>query len=193
MASGGIWWVLLGWFIISVASAEEQQARVSMALAGVRVRDVMSSPVETADGRRSVEEFVQKVVLDRPHSTFPLTDDSGRFNGLVTLRQLRSVPARERRSTSVAALAVPPERVPAAEPDEPLATVLPRLSADTGGRIVVLRADELVGIVSPSDISRAVARHGLHVGTPGGADLRWSEEEPTPPPGWWFPGQREDA
>ena len=39
--SGGLWWMLLGLFIVTMASAEEHHARTSTALAGIRVRDVI--------------------------------------------------------------------------------------------------------------------------------------------------------
>lgn len=35
--SGGLWWMLLGLFIVTMASAEEHHARTSTALAGIRV------------------------------------------------------------------------------------------------------------------------------------------------------------
>ncbi|GAA2804223.1 site-2 protease family protein [Saccharopolyspora taberi] len=184
--AGGLWWVLLGWFLASVAGAEEQQAKVRIALAGVRVRDVMSSPVETADGRLTVERFLQDVALQSRHSTFPLLDDAGRFAGLVTLGRLRGVPRQEREHTTVGEVARAADRVPAAGAEEPLAEVLPRLSTTEDGRLVVLRDGELVGIVSPSDISRVVADRGI--GLPGDTGPGGSSPEP-PPSGWWYPGQ----
>jgi hypothetical protein len=51
--------------------------------------------------------------------------------------------------------------VPLAEPEEPLPALLPRLSGCAGGRALVMPEGSLVGIVSPSDISRMVALHGL--------------------------------
>ena len=39
--SGGLWWMLLGLFIVTMASAEERHARTSTALAGIRVRDII--------------------------------------------------------------------------------------------------------------------------------------------------------
>jgi Zn-dependent protease len=38
----GIWLALVGWFLISAATAEEQQARIGSRLSGVRVGDVMT-------------------------------------------------------------------------------------------------------------------------------------------------------
>ncbi|WP_232000670.1 site-2 protease family protein [Mycobacterium kyorinense] len=89
----GLWWILLGLFVVTMASAEEHHARTSAALAGVRVRDVMTEHPETADGNSSIAEFLRDVALLRRHSAFPLLDPAGRLQGLVTLNRIRAVPA----------------------------------------------------------------------------------------------------
>jgi Zn-dependent protease/predicted transcriptional regulator len=189
-SASGLWWVLLGWFVMNVAMAEEEQARVGVSLAGVTVRDVMTSPVDTAAGSRSVESFLHGTALDRRHSAFPLVDDTGRLTGLVTLSRLRAVPGPERETTSVGEIACPVDRVPTAERDEPLALVLPRLAGSAEGRILVLDGERPAGIVSPSDISRVVAERGLSITVPGAEDRPRLAGRPQPPSGWWFPGQR---
>lgn len=156
----GLWWVLLGLFVVTMANAEEQQARTTTALAGVRVGDVMTAEPETLDGDISVAEFVQHTALGRRHSSFPLLDD-GRPAGLVTFNRVRAVPAEQRATTALRDIACPPEQVPTAHPDEALTALLGRLSAATDGRALVYAGGALVGIVSPSDISRAVALGGL--------------------------------
>ncbi|GAB3278485.1 site-2 protease family protein [Parasphingorhabdus pacifica] len=184
----GLWWILLGLFVVSVASAEERQARVGAKLTGIRVRDVMSGPVSTVDGRLSVEHFLRFEALDRNHSSFPLLNPAGEFSGLVTLGQLRAVPQQVRDRTALIDVACPATDVPTADPDDQLAEVLPRLSGAAGGRLVVHGPERVVGVVSPSDISRVVAARGLNITIPGGADLVWQEDEP-PPPDWTYPGQ----
>lgn len=157
----GLWWVLLGLFVVTMANAEEQQARTTTALAGVRVRDVMTADPETLDeGNVSVAEFVQYTALGRRHSSFPLLDH-GRLAGLVTFNRVRAVPADRRATTTLRDIACPPEQIPTAHPDEALTALLGRLSSATDGRALVLADGVLVGIVSPSDISRAVALGGL--------------------------------
>jgi len=187
--TGGLWWMLLGWFVVNVAGAEEQQARAGAALAGIRVRDVMSERLDIADGRWTVEDFLRGVAAAvRPHSAYPLLDEAGRVRGLVTLKRLRAVPPERRSTTSLQQVACPPDEMAWAEPDEPLATVLPRMAQCTDGRVVVGQAGRAVGIVSPSDVSRAAGRVGFGVGLAGGADL--AQETPAPPPDWWYPGGR---
>ncbi|HLZ36850.1 MAG TPA: CBS domain-containing protein, partial [Mycobacteriales bacterium] len=59
---------------------------------------------------------------------------------------------------------------PLAAPEDPLGTVLPRLHGCTQGRAVVLHEGRIVGIVSPTDVSRAIVWTDLLGGDtyPGG-------------------------
>ncbi len=169
---GGLWFILLGLFVVTMASAEERHARTTTALAGVRVRDIMTANPETADANSTVTEFLRDIALLRRHSTFPLLDHTGRLQGLVTLNRIRAVPPEQRANTLLREVACPPDEIPRAQPDEPLSALLPRLTGCADGRALVVDNDDLLGIVSPSDISRAAALHGLGVqfGT-GGADI----------------------
>ncbi|WP_199430095.1 site-2 protease family protein [Qaidamihabitans albus] len=168
----GLWWILIGLFIASMASAEERQTEVTSALAGVRVGDVMSRDPDTADGRMSVGDFLRDVALARRHSAFPLLGPEGRLQGLITLNRLKSVAPDRRDTTTLQDVACPPEEIPLAEPGERLTNLLERLSGCTDGRALVFEGDELVGIVTPSDISRTVTLQGLEAGWQGGgADI----------------------
>lgn len=160
---GGFWWVLLGLFVLVVASAEERQAELGSALAGLRVRDVMTQDPDTAPGDANVEQFLHQTAMLRRHSAFPLLDEGGRLEGLITLNRMKAVQPEERGHVSLRRAACPPEEVPLARPDEPLDELLPRMSGCTDGRALVFSEGHLVGIVSPSDISRAVALRGLGV------------------------------
>lgn len=165
---GGLWWILLGLFVVTMAGAEEHQARTSSALAGIRVRDVMTERPETAERDSTIAEFLRDVALLRRYSAFPLLDDAGKLRGLVTLNRIRGVPAERHATTPLGDVACPPGEIPRARPDEPLSELLPRLGGCSDGRALVFTDDRLVGIVSPSDISRAAALHGLGVQFRGG-------------------------
>lgn len=157
----GLWWILLGLFVVTMAGAEEHQARAGAALAGLRVRDVMTPDPDTVRGDLGVADFIRDVALLRRHSAFPLVDTVGRVQGLVTLNRLRSVPIERRVTATLREVACPPDEVPLAEPDESLTALLPRLVGCADGRALVLDHGRLVGFVSPGDISRAAAVHGL--------------------------------
>jgi Zn-dependent protease/CBS domain-containing protein len=163
----GLWWVLIGWFLVHAAAAEEQRATLGRALHGVRVSDVMTADPVTADPERTIAAFVNQVALTRPFSTYPLVGPTGRLTGLVTLNRIRRVPPDDRPVRRLVDIACPPEQVPVARPDEPLIEVLPRLGGCADGRLVVVDpAGRVVGIVSPRDISTQLTVSDLRTGSP---------------------------
>ncbi len=172
---GGLWLALIGWFLVHAASAEGEYAVLGQRLHGVRVADVMTPAPLVALPDSTVARLIDDVVLHRPFSSYPLVDAAGRLVGLVTLNRIRAVPAGRRGETRLADIACPPDQVPTARPDEPLVALLPRLSGCVDGRAVVTdSAARVVGIVSPRDISNAVAIAGLYATDPyppRGADL----------------------
>jgi CBS domain-containing protein len=172
----GVWLALVGWFLISAATAEEQQARMGSRLSGVRVGDVMTRNPAVADATMTLEQFVDQLAMRHLFSCYPLVDHGGRLTGLVTLNRVRAVPPNRRSDTRLRDIACPPEAVPTAGPDEPLLTLLPRMHGCTDGRAVVLDEQGLViGVVSATDISRALQSADLRsfhaYPPPHGADL----------------------
>ena len=172
----GVWLALVGWFLISAATAEEQQARMGSRLSGVRVGDVMTGNPVVADGAMTLAEFVDRLAMSHQFSCYPLVDHGGRLTGLVTLNRVRAVPPSRRSDTRLRDIACPPDDVPTAGPDEPLLTLLPRMRGCTDGRAVVLdEHGRVVGVVSATDISRALQSADLRsfhaYPPPRGADL----------------------
>ena len=166
---GSLWWVLLGWFLVQAAAAEEERARLGRKLHGVRVADVMSPQPVTADPHTPVARFIEEVAFRHRHSTYPLVDAEGRLTGLVTLNRIRALSAEERAVRRLADIACPPDEVPVARPGELVTDLLPRMAGCTDGRAVVVdSAGRVVGLVSPSDISRLMTV----------ADLRGSQPYP---------------
>lgn len=159
-AVGGLWLALIGWFLVGAAAAEERQARTGDALAGVRVADVMTAQPQSVAPTVTVADFVDHYLFAYRHSTLPLTDGD-RPVGLVTLDRVRRVPPERRASTSLREVSCGPDELVLADPGEQLLDLLPRLSDCADGRALVVVEGRLVGIVSPSDISRAVQRGNM--------------------------------
>lgn len=159
---GGLWLVLVGWFLTNAAGAEEHHAQVRHALGDVRVDQVMTAQPVVVPSDLPVSRLIEDHVFSSRYSSFPLVDRTGRPAGLITLNRVKQVPADRRGTTTVADIACPLDAVAVARPDESLADLLPRLAGCSDGRALVLEGDRLVGIVSPTDVA-----HQLEV-----ADLR---------------------
>jgi Zn-dependent protease len=152
-----VWFVLIGWFLIGAAGAEATHELLRGALGGLVVRDVMGPDPIVAPDTLPVRELVEDWFLGRGHSAFPLVDAEGRVDGLVTLRGARRA---DTNSPSLTArdLADDLSRVARVGPDDNLEVLLARTAAARGGdgRALVFSGDNLVGIVSPSDLQRAL-------------------------------------
>ena len=153
-----LWFVILGWFLTSAATAENQQAVVQSRLRTVAVREVMTANPVTVPASATVDRFQHELLPWLRHSAFPVVDDNGQTVGLVTVRRVNAVPADERARTTLREVACSLAEVARATPDEPVADVLPRLNGCSDGRALVFDGERLAGIVALADIGRALER-----------------------------------
>lgn len=154
-AFGGLWLALIGWFLITAATAEGRQAQLRGVLAGVPVRDAMTPEPLTVPAETTVAGFLTDARYRYRHSAFPVTQH-GATVGLVTLDSARKVPQAEAHAVAVGDVMVPLSQTTVVEPDSPLADLLPRMEPGAEHRVLVMDHGRLVGIVSLSDVSRTV-------------------------------------
>lgn len=154
---GGLWFVILGVFLSTAASAERRDTETRVALSGLRVRDVMTPDPVVVPSDLGVETFVRKYAFVHRFASYPVTAASGRVVGLLTIEAVRRAPIGTRRATSVAELATPIAGIATVGPDDDLDTLLQGLAAKNAtGRAVVVHDGAPIGIVSPSDIVRTL-------------------------------------
>jgi len=142
----------------------------------VAVGQVMTARPTVVDGNLTVADFITQLALNHPFSTYPLIDASGRLTGLVTLNRVRAVPPEHRASTRLRDIACAPNEVPTARPEESLVELLERMHGCADGRAVVVDdAGRVVGVLSASDVARALQLADLRsfdpYRPPSGADL----------------------
>lgn len=151
---GGLWLTFMGWFLLNAAGAERTDALLRGGLAGVRLRDIMTSDPIVAPEALSVSAFIEQYVMRHRCSAFPLVGHDGAVTGLVTLSDLKGVPAERRGAVAVRDVAHPLSEVAIGGPDDAITDILSRLGAEREGRVLVFAGGALVGIISPSDIMR---------------------------------------
>jgi CBS-domain-containing membrane protein len=82
----------------------------------------------------------------------------------VTLGRLRSVAPERRHEVRAHEVACPMADVVTAAPDDRLVDLLPRLNECGDGRVLVMDDGRLVGLVTPTDVTRAIEIAGLRRG-----------------------------
>jgi Zn-dependent protease len=151
----GLWLALIGWFLISTASAERTFGEARERLGAVPVRNVMTTGFVSMPNWSTVDDLVAMASRLRQRS-FPLVDLDGRPTGVVSLGQLAGVAESDRASLRLREIAEPAAKVPVTSPDAMLADVLTRAVGHRGGLVLVVEDGRLVGLLTGEDISRAV-------------------------------------
>lgn len=154
-AVGGLLLAMIGGFVVMAAGAEEAQEHVLEALAGVSVSELMSSPPITirADATRG---DAQRAFARHRGSVLPVIDTEGSVVGLLRIEQLERLPHTGRYISSVGEIADQDPDI-LVDADEDVVKLFERPAfARTGHAVVVTTDQQPVGIVSKSDIERAL-------------------------------------
>jgi len=126
---GGLWMGLIAYFLYGAASQTLQQERVTSAVGGARVAQLMSTDFISVPRGTSIGTLVRDHLLPNNLRAVPVVD-AGAFAGLVTINDLRKVEQEQWPTTPISAVMTPASDVPTVAPDEPLAVALDRFGPD---------------------------------------------------------------
>ena len=96
----GLWLAFIGWFLLSAAHGSTLQIVLRRQLGGVSLGPAAAPLEPMVDQDTSVAEAIENIVLRHGSRTF-FVGDTQRPLGMVTLHELKKVPAEERNSTPV--------------------------------------------------------------------------------------------
>jgi Zn-dependent protease/predicted transcriptional regulator len=155
--AGGIWFAFIGWFLVQAARASSQELQLQQLLAGVEAEDVMARHLVRIPPELSLQEAVDDYFMRYDHSAFPV-DEQGRTIGLLTLRAVRRVPREQWPTRRVRDHMVPLGDQVVVAPDARMDGVLGKLQDGDAGRVLVAQDGEVVGIITPTDLTRWLRR-----------------------------------
>jgi Zn-dependent protease/CBS domain-containing protein len=150
---GGVWYILIGWFIKDASAASYQQVRLDEALRGVTVRDAMVEAVETVPGSGSVAEAAREQFMRTGYGSYPVTRGDA-VVGLLCLKDVLRLSAEEREATSVQGAMRPLTDALVTEPDAPLPVAIARMAQAGTARLLVMNGDRLVGLLTMNGVIR---------------------------------------
>jgi Zn-dependent protease/predicted transcriptional regulator len=153
----GVWFVFLGWFLLTAARQSYQQVEAQGALQGLRAADVMTSDMPTVGRDLSLDEYSREVSRTGRRAHLVVSD--GKLAGFMRVEILQAVPREDWPSTSVQAVMIPREKLAWTAPDEPVLSVLERMRSANVDQLAVIREDNVVGLVTRDSILRVVQAH----------------------------------
>lgn len=149
---GGLWFILIAFFIYIGASEEEKATEVSVVLEGVKIKDIMSKDVTTVTSGMSVEELVDTMFRFK-HMGYPVVDDT-EVKGIVTFTDVRKVPRDERKNVKISQVMT--KGIISLPEDEDAVSALKLMTLNNIGRLIITKEKKMVGIVSRTDLLRSV-------------------------------------
>ncbi len=153
---GGLWYVLIGFFLYGAAGQTYQQMLVNRALHGESVRRFMSRDPVTVAPDLSVQSLVDDYLYRYLHDMFPVLDGT-KVVGCVSKDQVGNLSRAEWPHKSVADImeACSPEKTVQADRDA--AKALAQMSKTRSSRLLVLEGDRLVGMIVLKDLLKYLA------------------------------------
>lgn len=150
---GGIWLILIGWFLHSAAVRGYEQVRVRQILSETRVDQIMSRHLPWVSPTLSIQSLVHDHVLTGRGRAF-LVGEGERLEGIVCLSDAKKVPTGQWGATVVRDVMTRRADLEVAYPWDNLDRVLGRMTAAECGQVPVMQGERVEGIISRPDVLR---------------------------------------
>jgi Zn-dependent protease len=156
---GGLWLMLIGWFLNNAAVMSYRQLLMRESLEDVPVSTVMRSDFSSIDADMPVSELVDRYLLPGDQRTFPVLDGAD-FIGLVSLRDIHKTPRETWRRAAVRSIMTPADAVKGIPPQENAADAMLLLGRQGVNQLPVVEDGKVRGMVSREDILKLLSIYG---------------------------------
>lgn len=152
---GGVWFIVIGWFLRNASESSYQQLLFRRTLEGTKVRDVINRSFVAAPPDLTLSQLVTEYMFGYSQRCTPIVvaDD---LLGLMTMGDLKRVPPEEWPTTSAFRAMTPKEKLLTVSPEDDVARALDIMAAHDVHQVPVLEGRTFLGFVTRSDILRLI-------------------------------------
>lgn len=156
---GGLWMILIGFFLNQAAGNSYQQTLAFLALRDTPVARIMKEDFVPIGGRSSLNELALRAQEER-QDVFAVVQD-GKIIGTISTRVLRSIP-RDQWNKEIQQYMRPLEKKWVVGPETPADKAISILIEESKiGILPVVTDNKVVGLIGLRDISYYLSLHGL--------------------------------
>jgi Zn-dependent protease/CBS domain-containing protein len=150
---GGLWYILIGWFIKDASHSSYQQVHLDETLRGVTVRDAMVEGVATLPGSGSVAEAARESFMQTGYGSYPVTRGDA-VVGLLCLKDVLRLSPEQREATSVQGAMRPLTDALVIDPDAAIPLAIARMAQAGTARLLVMQGERLMGLLTMNGVIR---------------------------------------
>lgn len=155
----GIWMMIIGWWIISVAVSDLRRSGAIGALTSTTAGAIMRPAPPILPGSLSIDQAFARGAPDPFPPAFCAQEPDGRISGLLTVEQIRDTDPVSRATVPLGQLAFPIDRVTLAGTGDSPLDLVDRLRGNPVGQILVLHPDgRVAGTIGIAELNAAVRR-----------------------------------
>lgn len=155
---GGLWWILIGWFISGLATMHYKQFSYEKALRNFRVSDLMRTHFTDIKADTPVAQFIDQYLLRSRQVLWPV-ERHGEIVGLVSLADVQELEENERQEKTVWNISRPLASVQSLAPDTAGRDALQELLKAGDEPLPVIQDGRVVGLIQHSDVTKWVSLH----------------------------------
>jgi CBS domain-containing protein len=148
---GGLWVMVVGWFLESAAVAQIHHLQAQNRLAGYTVSNAMSRECLTVPADETLQDLVHERILGGGQRCF-IVVKGGAVAGLLTLHHVKEVDRAAWPTTTADQVMVPLNRMKWSTPRTGLWTALKSMKRDGVNQLPVLSDGSLIGILTREDV-----------------------------------------
>ena len=150
---GGLWILLMGWFLHSGAQSYMSQFELTTSLKGITVENIMNTKIISVKQDSSIYSVLRDFFMINMKSELPVTDEQSHLLGMITLKAILDVPENQREIVQVQDMMIPPKYLAVMEPHAQAEKALLEMIQKRVGKVFVCDNDgKLLGVVSKTDI-----------------------------------------
>jgi Zn-dependent protease/CBS domain-containing protein len=168
---GGIWFIVIGWFLRNASEASYQQLLFRSTLEGKKVGEMVNRAFQPAPPDVTLSQLVNDYILPYSQRCVPIivSDD---LLGLVSMSDLKRVPTEEWQTTSAFRAMTPREKLHVVAPEDDLTQALEVMASQDVHQLPVIDGRDFLGFVTRADVLRLIQIRSEFSGV--------AEEEQTP-------------
>jgi Zn-dependent protease/CBS domain-containing protein len=151
----GFYFVLLGWFLSSIAAGSYRQVEWREAMQGITAASAMVSDFMTISPDMSLMQLVRDYIQPNRYRSFVVVTE-GRFQGVVNVENIRKVPQNRWDTTTAGSVMTPAGKVITVAPEEEGINLAEKMEEYRLDGIPVVRDGVVLGMVTRSSLARVM-------------------------------------
>jgi Zn-dependent protease len=147
----GLWLIFIGWFLQNAAASSLAHTTIHEALRGITAAQAMQREFPRVSGLTPISQLVEENILKGGQRSF-LVDEDGNVQGMLTLSDIRAIPERKWRFTTIRQVMQPFDRVIKVEPATELLAALQMMDQAKVSQLPVVDDNQVLGLLSRENI-----------------------------------------